>query len=211
MRVRCMGTHAVFLFSRSCRRLSATPDGSQLEHLVGRLRHFRTVRDDDDATMPIMRQRSENTHDVVLGGQVEIAGRLVRDDDGRARSLTRGRSPRCCSPPDRCRIRSFVYSFGRCTCSSSSSTIVLRLVERFAGRVHRQDDVLRDRKVRQQVEVLEDHADVVAAETVAVAFRQVGAIDQTMPSVGVASPEMSDSSVVLPAPDGPVMACTLPA
>ena len=54
----------------------------------------------------------------------------------------------------------------------------LRLVERFAGRVHRQDDVLRDRKVRQQVEALEDHADVMAAETVAVSFRQVGAIDQ---------------------------------
>ena len=33
----------------------------------------------------------------------------------------------------------------------------------------------------------------------------------TIPSVGFASPEISDSSVVLPAPDGPVMACTLPA
>ena len=61
----------------------------------------------------------------------------------------------------------------------------LRLVERFAGRVHRQDDVLRHRKVRQQVEALEDHADVMAAKTVSVSFRQVGAVDQHHPFRGI--------------------------
>ena len=54
-------------------------DGGQFEHFVGRLGHFRTVRHNDDATVLVMRQHTEDAHDVVLRGRIEIAGRLVRE------------------------------------------------------------------------------------------------------------------------------------
>ena len=54
----------------------------EFENLVGGRGHFRAVRHDDHATAIVMGQCAEDAHDVILRGEVEITGRLIRHDDG---------------------------------------------------------------------------------------------------------------------------------
>ena len=90
-----------------------------------------------------------------------------------------------------------------------------RCRHRPAGNLHRHQDVLERRQRRDQVEELEDEADLLAAqprEAVLVELRDVHAVDErSRPLEGASSPAMSPSSVDLPLPDGPVIASDWPA
>ena len=54
---------------------------SQLEHLIGLGGDLGTVRHDDHALALRMRQILENPHDVILRGEVEVAGGFVGQDN----------------------------------------------------------------------------------------------------------------------------------
>ena len=98
----------------------------------------------------------------------------------------------------------------RCSSSSSSSHCWLGLL---AGDRERQDDVLLRGQHRQQVEELEDEADVLAAQP-----RQLRVGERrdllpaivTVPLVGLSRPARMCISVDLPEPDGPMTATSWP-
>ena len=77
----------------------------------------------------------------------------------------------------------------------------------------RQLDILVYGEVADQVETLEDEADLAVANARAVAEIQIRhrlAVQVVLPPVGVSSSPMMESSVDLPQPDGPDMATYSP-
>jgi hypothetical protein len=84
-----------------------------------------------------------------------------------------------------------------------------RAVGLAAGDGQRQEDVLLGRERRQQVEGLEDEADVLAAqlrELLVVELVMSSPPIETVPEVGVSRPASMCISVDLPEPDGPMTA-----
>ena len=200
------------------------PDDVQVLHAT-RLRHedallevqrplrarrgVRVVRHHDDGLVVIAVQGLEQVQDLVARLAIEVAGRLVAQqqrrvgDDGArdadalllaARELARIVVHPLAEPDDRERDRDALLPVG--------------LAE--LGQQQRQLDVARRGQHRQQVVQLEDEADVprpprrqLAARQLVDAVARRPSID---PSVGVSSPPIRFSSVVLPEPDGPISA-----
>ncbi len=121
-----------------------------------------------------MGQRLEDAHDVVLRGQVEIAGRFVGHDDGRVvAQSTRDRHALLFTAGQVQDAFVGVFLRQMHLLEQIVDDFFLRLVEGLAGSVHRKNDVFSDGKVRQQIETLENHSDVVAAVAVTVLLGQV--------------------------------------
>ena len=66
--------------------------------------------------------------------------------------------------------------------------LFLRTVEGLAGSVHRQDDVFRDGQIRQQIETLENNADIMTAVPVSILLRQIVAVVQHLSLCGIGKP-----------------------
>ena len=151
--------------------------------------------------------------DLVAGGGVDRAGRLVgeqqrrlvdqRPGDRHPLPLAAGQPGRVGVAPvrDPQRAEQFVGALPR----------VARLDP---GELCGQQHVVDDRHVVEQVEELEDHADLPAAEPcrarLATACRPVRRRPGPRPLVGRSIPAMRLSSVDLPTPDGPMMATASP-
>ena len=152
----------------------------------------------------------------LLAVRVERRRRLVGDDDlGTADERARRRdalllADRQLGRPLRA---SSAASRSRCASSRSASarTEPPRDRPRAAPRreAARQHHVVEHRQIRHQVEVLEDVADVIAAEAVARGTRAAGSsrcrAPVHVPRCGVSTPPSSASSVLLPLPLGPWM------
>ena len=143
--------------------------------------------------------------DLPAGRLVEIAGRLVGDQDRRVRARARGRSRRAAArrrraAPDNGRRRS-----PRPTLASSRLGALEGVGD--AGKLERHRDVLERRHGRDQVEGLEDDADIAAAKARERVLVEAGQIARrptaTEPVSARSSPAMTISSVDLPEPDGP--------
>jgi hypothetical protein len=83
------------------------------------------------------------------------------------------------------------------------------LLLRHAGVDQRQLDVVQRRGARQQVERLEDEADVLVADARQLVVVEAGdgrAISQYSPAVGVSRQPIRFMNVDLPEPDGPMIA-----
>ena len=134
---------------------------------------------------------------------VEIAGRLVGDEEGGIRSERAG---------ERDALLLAAGQFGR-ICDQAAGQpdggeFALGAGKRVAraGELERHGDVLQRRHGRNQVEALKNDADVLAAEareSILVEFVQSSPATTTEPLSGRSSPVITMSSVDLPEPDGP--------
>ena len=124
-----------------------------------------------------MGQIAENRHDVILRGHIKIAGRLIgqnnprpiaqRPRNGDALLLTAGQVQ-----------DTFLGILLRQSNlpQQFQHDLMLRPIERHPGRLHGQHDVLLHGERGKQVEALENHADVMAPETVPVEFGEIPAV-----------------------------------
>ena len=123
---------------------------------------------------------------------------------------------RCCWPPERRSGYSSILSASPTRSSSASRLLACLLRLRPSTLLLREADVLERRLVREQVELLEDHADPPADEVDA-PRRRPGASPvislpsrKMRPSSGGSSRLMQRSSVDLPEPLGPITQTTSP-
>ncbi len=133
------------------------------------------MRHDDHAIVLLMREFNKDAHDVRPAWQGRDCRSARRRSPLAGSCSMRGQLPRAAvRHPTRCRMRSFAYRSGKCTCLSRSSAMSrVRPVESLAARVHREHDILKHGEAGQQIETLEDHADVAAAVAVPVHLRQI--------------------------------------
>ena len=147
------------------------------------------------------------------GARVEVAGRLVGEDDGRPRGQGAGDGDALLLAAGELR-RAVAGAVGEPDACRAAAAIRAPL-RRAAREAQRQRDVLGGRERRQQVEGLEDEADAVAAQPgelgVVEARRASTPSMATLPEVGVSRPAMMCMSVDLPEPDGPMTATKSPA
>ena len=166
--------------------------------------------------LPSLVQPLEEPHDLLAGRRVEVAGGLVGEQDRRAASPARGRWPR--AGAGRPRARSACGS-----CASPRSTISrarLRAAARRSslgtpGVDERQLDVVERGRPRQQVEGLEDEADLAVAhrgQLVVVHLRDdLAAQHVGAPARACRGSRSRFMSVDLPEPEGPMIATYSPA
>ena len=187
----------------------------EVQRALGALRGVRIVRHHDDRLAVLAVERLQQVEDLVAGLAIEVAGRLVaqqqrrigddRAGDADALLLAAGELARVvlravaeADDVERGRRRACVRS---------------RL--RQLGQQQRQLDVLARGQHRQQVVELEDEADVPRAPARRAApsdssSMSVAADRRSCPSVGRSRPPIRLSSVVLPEPDGPISARNSP-
>ncbi len=119
----------------------------------------------------------QQVHDLVAAGGVEIAGRLVGDEQRRLASRWRARSQRAAAgrprAPPACASRGPTGP----TWSSAFIASLRRSLRRHAAIDQRQLDILRRRGARQQVVALEDEADMEVAQRGAAAAVEPAGID----------------------------------
>ncbi len=137
--------------------------------------------------------------------RIDIAGRLVGEQDLGCSISARAIAARCFSPPE---------STGGSTCMRSprpthfSEFDDVAAIARFLAPAHaqRQRDVLVGGHVVEQAEILEDHADAAAQQRQLVRVMRARSLPKTVisPRVGFSDRNSSLSSVVLPAPEGPL-------
>ena len=172
----------------------------------------RIVRDDDHGAAPVVRGFAQQADDLVAGLRVQVAGRLVAQDQRRVGDHR---------PRQRNTLLLAAGKLRRAVLAAIGQTHTgQRLVGPLQGRCtrhavqdERHGDVLPRREHGDQVEELEDEADARAAqrrERVVVQRAQVGVAKQTLPLVGRSSPPSKYSSVLLPEPLGPIIATNSP-
>ena len=142
--------------------------------------------------------------DLLAGGLVEIAGRLVGDQDRRIGRQRAGQRDALLLAAGQ--LRRIVRAAVRPSPTAASSRA--RALERVggAGQFQRHRDVFQRRHGRDQVEGLEHDADIAAAEArqrVLVERAEILAGDRHRPVSARSSPAITISSVDLPEPDGP--------
>ena len=147
--------------------------------------------------------RSWMISQLVTGSRLPVGSSAMRI----AGSWTRARAiaVRCCSPPESWVGRWWAWSW-RPTRLSSCGTRCRMVGARRAGHVEREGDVLPDRLVRQQPEVLEDDPDAPPQPghlARAACGSRSRPATRTWPWVGSCSRMRSRMNVLLPAPDGP--------
>ena len=149
----------------------------------------------------------------VRGARIEVAGRLVGEQERGALATARAIATRCCSPPE--------SSAGRWVQPLAEAEIAeqlggarrrLALARRPADHL-RQHHVLQRGELGQQLVELVDEADVGAADARCARRRQPrggAAVDVDLARVRRSSRPAMCSSVDLPAPDGPTSATDWP-
>ena len=140
------------------------------EDPVGDRGRARVVRDHHGRLAGVLHGLAQELEDLAAGLGVEVAGRLVREDDGRLRDQRAG---------DRDALLLAARELGRTVAAAIleadrlDQLVAPGLVRVLARDRQRQRDVLLGAQHRQQVEELEDEADVLAAE-----LRQVGVVER---------------------------------
>ena len=173
-------------------------------------RQLRIVRHEHQRRLARAVDVEQQLDDLVAGGAVEIAGRLVGEQDRRiVRQRARDRDALLLAARELRRI--VMAALGRARPPRAAPSRAPRGL-RHAGDLHRHQDVLERGQRRQQVEELEDEADARAAQPrqrVLVERGDVDAVDaRCCPVDGASRPAIRPSSVDLPLPDGPVIATT---
>ncbi len=178
---------------------------------VGDRRRMRVVRDHHGRLAELVDGVAQQPEDLAARRRVEVAGRLVGEHHRRARDERAGDGDALLLAAGQLR-RAVREPVGQA--DGGGDLLDPRLVGLDAGELERQDDVLGRRQHREQVEELEDEADVVAAQLRQrriVEAADVDAGDSTSPDVGLSSPARMCISVDLPEPDGPMTAVRLAA
>ena len=182
---------------------------------------------DDDHREAVARQgrpsRQKDFAPVIRGSSALVGSskRIARGSIARARAI----ATRCCWPPDSSPGIAWSLS-SRPTRSSkvrarASACVAIQPQDVGIGAL---GDVLQHRPVREQVEPLEDHADAAADPACRIVARALGlragvdrivdfqlAVDaQTRPDWNGSRPLMQRRNVLLPLPDGPMIAATSP-
>ena len=158
---------------RAFRRKSPGPEEGQISHpsklplsstirRAGVLRGLGIVRDHHDRLAVLAVQHLQQQEDLVTGGAVEVARRLVADQERGSETMARAMATRCSWPPD--------SSFGLCPRRSASPTSVERdggapppLRRGQVREQQRQLDVPLGGQHGQQVVELEHEADIGGA------------------------------------------------
>ena len=163
----------------------------QEEDPVGDRRGVRVVGHHDRRLAEAVDERAHELEDLAAGGGVEVAGGLVREHHRRARHERAGHRDALLLAAGHL-ARAVAEAVGEPDLGDELLVPVrLRLA---AGDLHRQEDVLLRREHRQEVEELEDEADVVAAQR-----RQPGVVEAG--DLGVADPHLPAVGVVQPGED----------
>ena len=153
---------------------------------------------------------AQQREDLAAGRGVEVAGRLVGEHHARPRDERAG---------DGHALLLAAGQLGRAVPSRSPRpTLLDQLVEPLGsgllpGELERQHDVLLRREHREQVEELEDEADVVAPQLRELGVVEAGDVDagdRDLTLVGRSRPARMCISVDLPEPDGPMTAVSRP-
>ena len=164
--------------------------------------------------LPSLVQPLEQPHDLLAGGGVEVAGGLVRQQDATGCiTSARAMATRWRWPPE--------SSLGRWLHAVAQLHHLQRLARALqplllgdAGVDQRQLDVVQRGGARQQVEGLEDEADLAVADRGQLVVVHLGddlaAQDVACPRMGVSRQPMMFMSVDLPEPDGPMTATYSP-
>ena len=171
---------------------------------------LRIVRHHHDRLAELVVQPLEQAEDLLAGRAVEVAGRLVGDDQRRVGNERAGdRHPLLLAARQLVRT---VIARGRRVRPARApvSTRSPALAARQRGEQQRQLDVVERRQHRHQVVELEDEADVRGAPRGEFARRESRAMStpatRISPEVGLSMPATRLSSVDLPEPDGPISA-----
>ena len=89
--------------SRACaRRFALDATGTQPHHAAAAARELRIVRHQDQRHAAIDMPAKQKLDHLLSGRLVEIAGRLVGDENRGVGASARASATRCCSPPDNC-------------------------------------------------------------------------------------------------------------
>ena len=129
---------------------------------VGDRRRRGVVGDHHRRLAVVVHRAAEQLEHLGAGAGVEVAGGLVGEHHGRAATASRGRWPRAAAGRPRARRAGGARRSPSPTEAITSSSHAP--VDAAAGDARRQGDVLLGGEGRQQVEELEDEADVAAAE-----------------------------------------------
>ena len=118
---------------------------------------------DDDERPPLFRQLREEAHDVAAGGRVEVAGRLVGQDDlGVHRQGTRDGDPLHLTPGQLRRL--VLHAVGEADPLEELLDPLPPPAGRHSAEEERQLDVLERGDLGEQVEVLKDESDSPVAD-----------------------------------------------
>ena len=181
------------------------------EDAVGDRGCVRVVGDHDGGLAVARDGLAQEREDLAAGARVEVAGRLVREHHRRLRDeRTRDRDPLLLAARELGgTVREPLGEADR-----GGQLLEPAGVGLLAGDRERQDDVLLRGQHRQQVEELEDEADVLAPQLRQLRVVQLadrGAGDRRpSPAVGLSRPARMCISVDLPEPDGPITAVSSP-
>ena len=171
------------------------------------LREARIVRDHADRRARAV-EILEQVHHGLAVDRVEVSGRLVGEQDER-RAGDRARDGDALLLAARELRREVLHAVRHADLLERLLDALLALVRGHAAVGQRQLDVLVDREVADQVEALEDEADLAVADARALGERQrlgrLAVQGSTCRAVGESSRPRSDSSVDLPQPDGPAI------
>ena len=181
----------------------------QVQPDVGAAAHLLVVRHHQDGAALLMEVGEQIEHDLLVGG-VQVAGGLVGQNDFGIVHQRAGDGTRCCSPPESCDGRWWARSV-RPTRSSAAARFgfIGHAVE-----VLRQHHVFERGEMRDQMELLEDEAHGLGAKAGQLGAASTGgvhAVDAHRALVAWSRQPRMFSSVVLPEPEGPMMAIHSPA
>ncbi len=152
---------------------AAIPSRVIVKSLSQRRARFRVVRDENRGHSALGVELPEQIEDGLSRRRVEIAGRLVGEEESRARERARARSRRAAARRPRARGRRGARRSARPTRASSSpaSRRAARLGNSRDAVRHR--DVLFGRELRQEVMELEHESDLRVAESGPLARREL--------------------------------------
>ena len=172
------------------------------------LGRVRIVRDHHDRLAVIAIERLQQVEDFVAGLAIEVARRLVAEEQRRVgHDRARDADALFLTAGELARI--VLRAIGQADDLQRDADALAALGLAELRQEQRQLDVALGRQHRQQVVELEDEADVARAplrQRAAAQLVDAHAADFDAPPVGLSSPPIRLSSVVLPDPDGPISA-----
>ena len=182
------------------------PAVEQMDGAIGVLRKTRVVRDHADGGAAGV-QFLEQIHDRFAVARIEVAGRFVRQEDGRlARERARDRDALLLAAGEL--ARQMFRAMRHADALERFVHECFALARAHAAIGQRQFDVLVNGQVADEVEALENETDLAIADARALrkgevrdlaSFERIAAVD------GVSSRPRMESSVDFPQPDGPAM------
>ena len=152
-------------------------------------------------------QIANQREDLVAGRGVEVAGRFVGEQDRRI-DRQRAGDRDALALAARELVGQVLQAVAELHERQQLARALVDFPARPATQVQRQADVLEARQRRQQVEELEDEADLVAADARQPSSDRPASASpstRTSPEVGRSRPPTRFSSVDLPEPDGPMI------